>query len=135
MRRAGGRVLWPACAWLLTIALLPLVVVVGEPLRRHVLRRRRQGWQRRSFALGLVTTPLWIALTAPARFVLDRAGRLPGPRRWRRPPEAAGVREPRRPRPGPPGQSVALAEPRAEPVMARLLGTVSRRARPGRPGR
>jgi hypothetical protein len=47
------------------------------------------------------------ALTAMVRSVTDRV------KRWRgHPPEEAGVREPRRPRPNLPAASVALAEPR-----------------------
>src|SRR5260370_28306241 len=85
-------------------------------------------WFRPRFWLLVVSTPLWIALTAPARWLLDRASGF-GHWGWRGPP-AAGVREPRRPKPGLPGGSVALAELRAEPVLARLLGTAVRR--PGR---
>jgi len=85
-------------------------------------------WRRSRFWLLVVSNPLWIALTAPARWLLDRASGF-GDRGWRGPP-GAGVREPRRPKPGLPGGSVALAEPRAEPVLARLLGTAVRR--PGR---
>jgi hypothetical protein len=85
-------------------------------------------WRRPRFWLLVVSNPLWIVLTAPARWLLDRASGF-GHRGWRG-PLAAGVREPRRPKPGLPGGSVALAEPRAEPVLARLLGTAVRR--PGR---
>ena len=51
----------------------------------------------------------WNALTTLARSVTDRV------QRWRgHPPEEAGVREPRRPRPTlPAGAAIALAEPRA----------------------
>jgi hypothetical protein len=53
--------------------------------------------------------PLRNALTALTRSVTDRV------MRWRgRPPEEAGVREPRRPRPTLPAAAVALAEPRAD---------------------
>jgi len=53
--------------------------------------------------------PLRNALTALARPVTDRV------MRWRgRPPEEAGVREPRRPRPTLPAAAVALAEPRVD---------------------
>jgi len=94
-------------------------------------RSVRRYWRRRRFLMLLIKNPLYIALTAPARWLLDRAGGLGrGPWRGRRPP-AAGVREPRRPKPGPPSGAVALAEPRTEPVIARLLGTVS--GRPRRP--
>jgi len=67
-----------------------------------------------------------IALTAPARWFGDhfgsvsRAGSAGGSRwgwrsRWRRSrPQAAGVREPRRPRPTLPAAAVALAEPRTQ---------------------
>ncbi len=94
-------------------------------------RRVRRSWRRRRFLMLLISNPLYIALTAPARWLLDRAGGMGhGPWRGRRPP-AVGVREPRRPKPGQPGGAIALAEPRTEPVMARLLGTVS--GRPRRP--
>ena len=52
-------------------------------------------------------TQAWNALTGLARSVTDRI------MRWRgHPPEMAGVREPRRPKPTLPGAAVALAEPR-----------------------
>jgi hypothetical protein len=51
----------------------------------------------------------WNALTGLARSVTDRV------KRWRgHPPEEAGVREPRRPKPTLPGAAVALAEPRTD---------------------
>src|SRR5258707_10932134 len=138
-----------AAALLLTVAFAPLIMVAGEPLRRYVLarpaarppgpgyrrlRRPRPGtraamiahgpegtvqgfWFRPRFWLLVVSNPLWNALTAPPRWLLDRANGF-GHRGWRGPP-GAGVREPRRPKPGLPGGSVALAEPRAEPVLAR----------------
>jgi hypothetical protein len=47
------------------------------------------------------------ALGAAVRSVTDRV------KRWRgQPPEEAGVREPRRPRPSPPAAGIALDEPR-----------------------
>jgi len=47
-------------------------------------------------------------------------------RRWRgRPPEEAGVREPRRPRPTLPAGAVALAEPRVG--LRRLIKLTGRR--------
>jgi hypothetical protein len=132
--RVSARYLESAAAWPLTLALAPLVLVAGEPLRRYVLARGRsardRSWsvhvrrRRLRFLLLLVSNPLWIALTAPARWLLDRAG---GGRR-RRPPDA-GVREPRRPGPVRPAGSIALAEPRTEPVIARLLGRVWPRPR------
>jgi len=133
--RAARHFLRAAAIWLFVVASSPLVVVAGESVRRYVLAspaarptRRRAGRVRR-FLMLVVTNPLWIALTAPARWLIDRAG---GHRRrpWRPPPDAR-VREPRRPGPGRPSGSVALAEPRAEPVIARLLGTASRGPRHG----
>ena len=51
--------------------------------------------------------PPWIALTWPARWVVDRI------KRWHRRPPTAGVREPRRPKPSLPSLAVALDEPRS----------------------
>ena len=57
--------------------------------------------------------PLWIALTAPARWLLDRNRPRAGSRRGRggNGPPGAGVREPRRPLPDPPAGAMALPEP------------------------
>ena len=57
--------------------------------------------------------PLWIALTAPARWLLDRIRPRAGSRRGRggNGPPGAGVREPRRPLPDPPAGAMALPEP------------------------
>ena len=53
-----------------------------------------------------------------ARAVADRV------MRWRgRPPEPAGVREPRRPKPTLPAAAVALAEPRTRPRHLRWIWT------------
>jgi hypothetical protein len=148
MTRGQGRrrFLRAAAVLLLTVALSPLIVVAGEPLRRRVLagpngyRVRRPGARQRAavFSYGavpamrrpglwmvLVSNPLWIALTAPSRWLLDRSSGYRH-RGGRDSPPAAGVREPRRPKPDLPGAAVALAEPRAEPVLARLLGSAVR---------
>jgi hypothetical protein len=124
---------------LLTVVLSPLIVVAGEPLRRHVLAGPAgPGWTRvrrrtvatyswsgpGGFWLVLVSNPLWIALTAPGRWLADWAGCYR--RRGRPGPPAAGVREPRRPRPGMSGGAAELAEPRATPVIACLPGTAMR---------
>ena len=144
---AWARFLESAATWPLTVALAPLVVVAGESLRLYALCRpatpgrsrpgarlggfdRGRSWsvhvprRRHRFLILLVSNPLWIALTAPARWLLDRAGG----RRRQRPPDT-GVREPRRPRPVWPAGSIALAEPRTEPIVARLLGTLRPRLR------
>jgi hypothetical protein len=136
---------------LLTAVLSPLIVVAGEPVRRRVLARAAgPGWNRvrrrpvatdsygpaatervlrgrNRFWVVLVSNPLWIALTAPGRWLTDRVSGYP--RRGRPGPPAAGVREPRRPRPSLPGGAVGLAEPQTAPVIARLLGTAARRLR------
>jgi hypothetical protein len=52
-------------------------------------------------------SPVWTGLTGTIRRVLEQITRRRG-----RPP-AAGVREPRRPKPGPPALAVALDEPRS----------------------
>jgi hypothetical protein len=67
------------------------------------MRGVRRG--RRGSLTGPVTT-IRTTLSGLARAVTDRF------MRWRgRPPEEAGVREPRRPKPTLPAASVALAEP------------------------
>ena len=91
------------------------------PGRRHVTVREprpRRGahfsarWDRR-VAWRVLANPLWIALTAPARWLLDhlrpRAGS--GRRRGGNGPPGAGVREPRRPLPDLPAGAMALPEP------------------------
>jgi hypothetical protein len=60
------------------------------------------------------------------RQALARLGRAVTDRvmRWRgRPPELAGVREPRRPKPTLPAAAVALAEPRTRPRHLRWIWT------------
>jgi hypothetical protein len=70
------------------------------------MRGVRRG--RRGNLAGRVT-PVRTALAGLARAVTDRF------MRWRgHPPQEAGVREPRRPRPTLPAASVALAEPRTQ---------------------
>jgi hypothetical protein len=64
-------------------------------------------------ARRLLANPLWIALTAPARWLLDRVRPRAGGRRGRggNGPPGAGVREPRRPLPDLPAGAMALPEP------------------------
>jgi len=91
------------------------------PGRRHVAVRHL-GPGRAAYAAAtrdhrvarrILANPLWIALTAPARWLLDRirprAGS--GRRRGGNGPPGAGVREPRRPLPDLPAGAMALPEP------------------------
>jgi hypothetical protein len=66
-------------------------------------------------AMPFVSNPVWIMLTAPGRWILDRfrsrAGQGNGRGGGRGGPPSAGVREPRRPRPDQPAGVLALPEP------------------------
>jgi hypothetical protein len=62
-------------------------------------------------ALRFITNPVWIVLTAPARWIADRLRLRTGHGRGRGGPPSAGVREPRRPRPDQPAGAMALREP------------------------
>jgi hypothetical protein len=123
---------------LAVIALAPVVVLVGEPLRRYCLRRfiraplrsrkprrYRAGWLPVGFARLVIANRAFIALTAPGRWAIDRVsgiGRCDSGRRgsnWRRSQGGgnwplAGTREPRRPKPTAPAGAIALAEPRQQ---------------------
>jgi hypothetical protein len=132
-----------AAVCLLVLVLSPVVVLAGEPagrsLRRHALARGRHNGRlalgaspRRNPAAFLLFTftanPVFIALTAPARWVGDHVlrplRRHARPLRFNRsgpdgheglwpdnPPFLSGVREPRRPKPKPPTDAMALREP------------------------
>ena len=136
----AGRLLASCAVTLFVLALAPVVLLAGELVNRHyigrlpggrdrILLRRRGHMMLRNLgpagaALPVVFTghpvarrilanPLWIALTAPARWLLDRIKPRAGRRRGRGgngPPEA-GVREPRRPLPDPPAGAMARPEP------------------------
>lgn len=90
-------------AWPLTIALSPVVLVAGEPVNRYVMWRVRRyaaagptavaghdDLPPRAVAVRLpaaislplvvISNPLWIALTAPGRWVSDRFSRPPSTR-------------------------------------------------------
>ena len=69
-----------------------------------VTRDRKVVWH-------VLANPLWIALTAPARWLLDRVRPRAGGRRGGNGPPGAGVREPRRPLPDLPAGAMALPEP------------------------
>ena len=96
MRRARPvtRAAVSLAAWPLTIILSPGVLVAGEPVNRYVMRRVRRSAAggraavihhgdrpagavavrmppRASLLLVVISNPLWIALTAPGRWVSD----------------------------------------------------------------
>ena len=96
----------------------------GPVIQRRVRIRRPRGEARvAGYALGprklapavalLLTNPVWIALTAPARWVLDHLRPRVGGRNGNggNGGPGAGVREPRRPLPDPPAGAIALPEP------------------------
>jgi hypothetical protein len=136
-----------------TVALAPVIVLAGEPLRRYYMRQLRrppspalpiEGWQRRRLARLIIANPVMIALTAPERWALDQVSVLATAGSGRRGfgrfrgrggsgPPLAGVREPRRPRPSAPAGAIALAEPRlqhrAVPILKALPPALSEPAR------
>jgi hypothetical protein len=86
--------------WPLVIIFSPVIVLAGEPVNRYVMRRAhraastarmaaaRNGGQPpraaavrlppyTSMLLAVTSHPLWIALTAPGRWVSDRCRRRP----------------------------------------------------------
>ena len=118
-RRRIGRLLPFWAVSLLVIVLAPAVLLGGELVNRRyrwTLQRSPPVRFRRTAPLHtLLFNPLWIALTAPARWLLDRLRPLAGSRRGRGGnggPPGAGVREPRRPLPDLPAGALALPEPR-----------------------
>jgi hypothetical protein len=99
---------WPVTRTVVSLALWPLIVIfspvillAGEPVNRYVMRRVhrsastaqmpvvRDGGRparpavvplspRASLLLTVISNPLWIAVTAPGRWVTDRFHRYPG---------------------------------------------------------
>jgi hypothetical protein len=84
--------------WPLTIIFSPVILLAGEPINRYVMRRvRRSASTARAAVVGpsravaspvelpphasllltVISNPLWIALTAPGRWVGDRFRRHP----------------------------------------------------------
>jgi len=119
LRRRAGRLLAFWAVSLLLIVLAPAVLLGGELVNRHYHRQWRRApdmlWVRRRPFDAVLRHPVWIALTAPARWLLDRLRPLAGSRRGRGGnggPPGAGVREPRRPLPDLPAGAMALPEPR-----------------------
>ena len=136
----AGRLFASCAVTLLVLALAPAVLLAGELVNRHYLVRlpggpdripvrrgrrvvlRNAGPGRAGYPVAtrghplarrVLANPLWIALTAPARWLLDRIRPRAGGRRGRggNGPPSAGVREPRRPLPDPPAGAMALPEP------------------------
>jgi hypothetical protein len=89
--------------WPLAIIFSPVILVAGEPVNRYVMRRVRRGAAagpaavtghgdrparavavrlpaRASLLLAVISNPLWIALTAPGRWVSDQFRRPPSMR-------------------------------------------------------
>ncbi|MGN6791804.1 MAG: hypothetical protein ACTHJW_05375 [Streptosporangiaceae bacterium] len=147
-RVAAVRLLLFCAVTLAVIAAAPVIVIVGEPLRRYYLRRLGRsgsgpgdgrlsyrsgvGWRRRSLGSVIIANPVLIALTAPERWAIDQvrglsSGGLGGRgfgrfgRRGGSWPPPAGVREPRRPKPNAPAGAVALAEPRQQHRVVPIL--------------
>ena len=102
MRRPGPvtRTVISLALWPLIIIFSPVIVLAGEPVNRYVMRRvRRTAYTaqiaavrhderparaaaaqlppRTSLLLAVISHPLWIALTAPGRWVSDRLRRHP----------------------------------------------------------
>jgi hypothetical protein len=97
MRRRGpaAHAVISLALWPLIVIFSPVIVLAGEPVNRYVMRRARRstatgqiavvrhsGWPARTVAvrlplrtsllLAVTSNPLWIALTAPGRWVGDR---------------------------------------------------------------
>jgi hypothetical protein len=97
MRRPGPvtRAVISLALWPLIIIFSPVILLAGEPVNRYVMRRVRRSAStaqmavvrhngrparaaagrlpvRTSLPLTVISNPLWIALTAPGRWVSDR---------------------------------------------------------------
>ena len=94
MRRPGlvTHAVISVAPWPLIIILSPVILLAGELVNRYVMRRVRPSastaraavaWHsgrlplHTSFLLTVISNPLWIALTAPGRWVNDRFSRHP----------------------------------------------------------
>ena len=120
LRRLGGGVLAFCAVTLLVVVLAPAVLLFGELVNRRYWRRyagratysRGVGvWKGRVGWTLVFLNPVWIALTAPGRWLADRLRPRAGSGRGRGGDPGAGVREPRRPRPDLPAGAMALPEP------------------------
>ena len=114
-RHPFGRILTFLVVSGLVVALAPAVLLAGEPVNRYYLSPLHPGRRCRGVTRVLLRNPVWIALTAPGRWVLDHLRPWAGSRRGRggNGPPGAGVREPRRPLPDLPAGAMALPEPRS----------------------
>jgi hypothetical protein len=74
--------------WPLIIVFSPVILLAGEPVNRYAMRRMRRSAStagvaavllpsRASLLFAVISNPLWIALTAPGRWVGDRFRRPP----------------------------------------------------------
>lgn len=102
MRRPGSatHAVISVALWPLIIIFSPVIVLAGEPVSRCVMRRVRRSAStaqiaagrhagrparaaavrlppRTALLLAVISNPLWIALTAPGRWVSDRFRRHP----------------------------------------------------------
>jgi len=102
MRRPGPvtRGVISLALWPLIIIFSPVILLAGEPVNRYVMRQVRRSAStaqipvvrhggraaraaavrlplRTSLLLTVISNPLWIALTAPGRWVSDRFRRHP----------------------------------------------------------
>ena len=118
LRRRAGRLLAFWAVSLLLIVLAPAVLLGGELVDRRYRRARivsGLAWRATRPVDRVLFNPVWIALTAPARWLLDHLRPHAGSRRGRGGnggPPGAGVREPRRPLPDLPAAAMALPDPR-----------------------
>ena len=118
LRRKAVRLLSSGTVTLLVIVVAPAVLLGGELVNRHYRRAwpgTGPGLATRAPLRLVLGNPVWIALTAPARWLLGRLRPLAGSRRGRGGnggPPGAGVREPRRPLPDLPAGAMALPQPR-----------------------
>jgi hypothetical protein len=118
---------------LAVIALAPIIVIAGEPLRRYCFRR----FGRTPLVRSIVESTAVKALTAPGRWTIGRLSRGVGHIRRRRGPgdwpPPSDMREPRRPRPTAPAGAIALAEPRLQhrifPIRKSFLSQLSEAVR------
>jgi hypothetical protein len=91
--------------WPVVVALSPVILLAGEPMNRYVMRRLRRNaaiagpavvrsgersarvatavalTRPSSLLLTAISNPLWIALTAPGRWVADKFSTPPAPGR------------------------------------------------------